>query len=217
MSSGEQQQLPRDPSGIYNNQGIEKQMAALSAANMAKIANRSAPGHAPAHSPNLNQSGSSSYFGGNSQIQQDRSESVSRDFSNVFPQSAPSMAASNPPSFPDTPSMSMNRPNLSAGNPQLQMHQKRRQFLHGLGTLMAQRNTPLPPGLTGVPYPQNYDPNNSPWKMLEVSPVEPGYIRIAGKDVDLYRLWCIVYQHGGGMKVRIISADLGALRYSGQI
>lgn len=53
--------------GIFHNPSLEKQMAALNAANIAKMANRSAPGSA--HSPVLAQS-SSSYFGGNSLLYQ---------------------------------------------------------------------------------------------------------------------------------------------------
>jgi SWI/SNF chromatin-remodeling complex subunit SWI1 len=52
--------------GMFHNPGLEKQMAALNAANIAKMANRSAPGSA--QSPVLAQS-SSGYFGGNSLLQ----------------------------------------------------------------------------------------------------------------------------------------------------
>jgi SWI/SNF chromatin-remodeling complex subunit SWI1 len=50
--------------GIFHNPSLEKQMAALNAANLAKMANRSAPGSA--QSPVLAQS----YFGGNSLLHQ---------------------------------------------------------------------------------------------------------------------------------------------------
>jgi SWI/SNF chromatin-remodeling complex subunit SWI1 len=53
--------------GIFHNPSLEKQMAALNAANIAKMANRSAPGSA--QSPVLAQS-SSGYFGGNSLLHQ---------------------------------------------------------------------------------------------------------------------------------------------------
>ena len=53
--------------GIFHNPSLEKQMAALNAANLAKMANRSAPGSA--QSPVLAQS-SSGYFGGNSLLHQ---------------------------------------------------------------------------------------------------------------------------------------------------
>ena len=53
--------------GIFHNPSLEKQMAALNAANIAKMANRSAPGSA--QSPVLAQS-SSGYLGGNSLLHQ---------------------------------------------------------------------------------------------------------------------------------------------------
>lgn len=53
-------------SGMFHNLSLEKQMAALNAANIAKMANRSAPGSA--QSPVLAQS--SGYFGGNSLLHQ---------------------------------------------------------------------------------------------------------------------------------------------------
>ena len=53
--------------GMFHNASLEKQMAALNAANLAKMANRSAPGSA--QSPVLAQS-SSGYFGGNSLLHQ---------------------------------------------------------------------------------------------------------------------------------------------------
>ena len=53
--------------GMFHNPSLEKQMAALNAANLAKMANRSAPGSA--QSPVLAQS-SSGYFGGNSLLHQ---------------------------------------------------------------------------------------------------------------------------------------------------
>ena len=83
------------------------------------------------------------------------------------------------------------------------LKQRRRSWLNGLATLMAQRNMPLPPQLTGVPFPPNFDPVNMPWKSLEVSQTDLGVIRLAGKDVDLFRLWGLVTQHGGGQGVRI--------------
>ncbi|EJF66597.1 hypothetical protein DICSQDRAFT_46065 [Dichomitus squalens LYAD-421 SS1] len=81
------------------------------------------------------------------------------------------------------------------------LKQRRRTWLNGLAQLMAQRNMPLPPQLTGVPFPPNFDPANMPWKSLEVSSTDLGVIRLAGKDVDLFRLWGLVTQHGGGQGV----------------
>jgi hypothetical protein len=71
--------LPRHAAGVGDRDGdprhvpqpgIEKQMEALNAANIAKMVNRSAPGSA--QSPVLAQS-SSSYFGGNSLLHQSNS------------------------------------------------------------------------------------------------------------------------------------------------
>ncbi|KAI1797771.1 hypothetical protein LXA43DRAFT_876851 [Ganoderma leucocontextum] len=84
---------------------------------------------------------------------------------------------------------------------QQEVLRRKRSWLNGLASLMAQRGMPLPPQLTGVPFPPNYDPANMPWKSLEVSPADLGVIRLAGKDVDLYRLWGLVTQNGGGQLV----------------
>ncbi|KAI0639294.1 hypothetical protein C8Q77DRAFT_1046559 [Trametes polyzona] len=79
--------------------------------------------------------------------------------------------------------------------------QRKRNWLNGLATLMIQRQMALPPQLTGVPFPPTYDPVNMPWKSLEVSPTDLGVVRLAGKDVDLYKLWGLIVQAGGGQKV----------------
>lgn len=83
--------------------------------------------------------------------------------------------------------------------------QKKRQFLHGLANITLQRGMPLPPQVTGVPYPPAYDPSTSPWRNLEYSNTDIGVVRLAGKDVDLYKLWAIVQQAGGGVKVSMVS------------
>lgn len=66
---------------------------------------------------------------------------------------------------------------------------------------------PLPPNLTGVPYPNGYDPSNSPWKNLEVSTNDIGAIRLAGRDLDLFKLWGTVFQNGGGRSVCLHKVD----------
>lgn len=78
--------------------------------------------------------------------------------------------------------------------------QKQRGFLSSLAACHNSRGAPLPPGLTGVPYPPNYDPNNSRWKNIE-SAGEPGFFRLGGKDIELMKLWAIVLQFGGSAKV----------------
>ena len=89
---------------------------------------------------------------------------------------------------------------------QLTPQQRRKQFLYGLANVMLQRGVPLPPELTGIPYPPTFDPSTSPWRSLEVSNADHGVIRLAGKDVDLYRFWAIVQQAGGSTKVRFINS-----------
>ena len=229
-------------SGMFHNLNLEKQMAALNAANIAKMANRSAPGSA--QSPVLAQS-SSGYFGGNSLLHQSngsmtaqnltipspsdqhlQSSSLS-DFSahstqqqggnpgitnfqqnvNVQPPNNMSIgmstSAGSQNAFPDPNNRSTPVPTQQAA--QMQQMQKRRQFIQTLGSLMVQRGQPLPQALTGVPIPAGIDPNTSPWRNLEPSQTEVGAIRLAGKDFDLYRFFGIVFQNGGGMKVRILS------------
>ena len=85
---------------------------------------------------------------------------------------------------------------------QQSLQQRKRQFLQGLGNLMLQRGVPLPPQLTGIPYPPTFDPSTSPWRSLELSNTDMGVVRLANKDVDLYRLWGLVLQTGGSAKVR---------------
>ncbi|KAG7099359.1 hypothetical protein E1B28_001215 [Marasmius oreades] len=72
-------------------------------------------------------------------------------------------------------------------------------FLNGLASFMAKQNTPLPPTLTGVPVP-NYDPSTSMFNEIESS-AEPGSFRLAGKDVDMFRLWGTVLQRGGSAMI----------------
>ena len=90
-------------------------------------------------------------------------------------------------------------------NPAMQQsHQTRkRNFLNGLGNVMLQRGMPLPPQLTGVQPPQTYDISASPWRSLDVSTADIGVVRLAGKDVDLFKLWALVQQAGGSAKVRL--------------
>lgn len=99
----------------------------------------------------------------------------------------------NPP-FLD-PAMSHSTP-ARTHNQGTSLKQRQQSFLHGLHSIMAKRNTPLPPSLTGIAS-ANYDPSTSPWSMIESSG-EVGSFRLAGKDVDLFKLWGLVFQNGGG-------------------
>ncbi|KAJ3561107.1 hypothetical protein NP233_g10398 [Leucocoprinus birnbaumii] len=80
------------------------------------------------------------------------------------------------------------------------LKQRQQNFLNGLAGVMAKRNTPLPPTLTGIPTP-NYDPNNSPWSYIEPS-AEIGSFRLANQDVSLFKLWGLVMQHGGAQALK---------------
>lgn len=91
---------------------------------------------------------------------------------------------------------------MNPQNSQLPPQQRRKQFLYGLGNVMLQRGVPLPPQLTGIPYPPTYDPSASPWRTLDISNTDVGVVRLAGKEVDLYKLWALVQQAGGSAKVR---------------
>lgn len=111
--------------------------------------------------------------------------------------------------FPQQPNQSfsdpMSQPNPAARAPQqntLSLKQRQRNFLTGLANVMNTRNMPLPQALTG--FPSSYDPVNSPWKVIEPTPGEVGSFRLAGKDVDMFKLWGTVFQLGGGQKVRLV-------------
>jgi hypothetical protein len=86
-------------------------------------------------------------------------------------------------------------------NPQQQ--RQRQAFLHGLATFMSHRNNPLPPNVTGVPVP-NFDPNTTVWKALEPG-TEIGTFKLAGKNIDLFRLFNLALQAGGSNKVSLTS------------
>jgi SWI/SNF chromatin-remodeling complex subunit SWI1 len=85
--------------------------------------------------------------------------------------------------------------------PQLQ-HKK--QFLNGLAQVHLARKDPLPPALTGISYPAGFDPTQSRWKSLESSQTELGSVMLAGKPVDLYKLWATVSGGGGWLKVSTV-------------
>ncbi|GJE86009.1 ARID/BRIGHT DNA binding domain-containing protein [Phanerochaete sordida] len=188
-------QPPVSPDGALSFNNLDpytaKQMAALQATSLAKAGNRYAPGGGTS---------ASSYFGGLSTHQLPRTDSSS---------SAPELA-SFPPSIsaqqqgaqgPSLPSNNMqNMQNMQNMNPAVQQ-QRRKQFLIGLGNVMLQRNVPLPPQLTGMPYPPGYDPSTSPWRSLEVSNADIGVFRLAGKDIDMFRLWAVVSSAGGSGKL----------------
>ncbi|KAL4243558.1 hypothetical protein ABKN59_001121 [Abortiporus biennis] len=185
-----QQPLPQngtpDPSMPFNlDPYTAKQMALLQATSLAKAGNRSAPGGT-----------SASYFGGMSLNNSSRPDSSSPQDMNAAP------APGGLPNFqgqsqqPSSPQATL----MNAAAMQQSQHQRKRSFLNGMANIMMQRRMPLPPALTGMQTP-GYDPNTSPWRSLEINPTELGTIRIAGRDVDLYKLWALVLQVGGGQKL----------------
>ncbi|KAJ7786105.1 hypothetical protein B0H16DRAFT_1489168 [Mycena metata] len=125
-------------------------------------------------------------------------------------------AAGHPSFSPQGPNPGMNasfndsmaHPNAAARNPTNpaqagSIKQRQAGFLNGLARIMISRNTPLPPALTGIDTP-SYDPASTHWKVLE--PVEVGVFRLAGRDIDLFKLWGLVFQNGGGA---VLSRDNG--------
>jgi SWI/SNF chromatin-remodeling complex subunit SWI1 len=189
-----------------------KQMAALNAASMLRNASRSiAPSSHSASGVN-----SAPFLGGITSINTTIPPlSTGQETANPGPISGPLnfQSSSNHPSNQPNhsvfsePTMSQTNPasrNMAQGPPNnAAMAAKLRQkgFLVGLANVMSSRGTPLPPHLTGVPYPAGYDPTNSPWKALEPSQTETGSFRLAGKDVNLFKLWGLVFQSGGGTKM----------------
>ncbi|RDB28970.1 SWI/SNF chromatin-remodeling complex subunit sol1 [Hypsizygus marmoreus] len=191
---------PFDPSPYFNNLDptqAAKQMAALSAASQARIAN-SRP------TPLLNPPGgtnSAPFLGGITApsypaANYDPSSGSSATHATFQAPNAQSLpSSSNPASFLD-PSMAHQTRNTPQNTT---LKQRQQGFLNGLANVMASRGTPLPPAITGVPAP-NYDPNTSQWKSLEPSS-EVGFFRLAGKDINLFKLWGSVFQSGGGHAV----------------
>jgi SWI/SNF chromatin-remodeling complex subunit SWI1 len=187
-----------------------KQMASLNAVGLARIA-KVPPGPSAAH-PQLPQSGggagSGSYLGAMPINGHDNTSmnpyAVSPTFPNFQAPNSGAMTQQQQSSLQGN--LSMGDPNMGANRqqpPAATLQHRQRNFLNGLTTVMSARNTPLPPALTGVPNAQ-YDPNTSPWKALEPSPTEIGAFRLAGKDVDLFRLWGLVFQAGGHAKVCLV-------------
>lgn len=181
-----------------------KQMASLSAVGLARVA-KVPPGPSAVH-PQAPQSGS--YIGnmGSNGMPSGHDNSGANLFNGM-------QSYTNMPSQNNASMQSQQQNNLAnlqmAGNPAMgaqpsaaTVKQRQRNFLNGLTTVMAARGTPLPPTLTGIPNP-DFNPQNSPWKTLEVSN-EVGAFRLGGKDVDLFKLWGLVFQAGGHDKVRVM-------------
>jgi SWI/SNF chromatin-remodeling complex subunit SWI1 len=192
-----------DPSPYLNSLDptqAAKQMAALSAASQARIANSRPP---PSQ---LNLSGgtnSAPFLGG---INTPQYTALNHDIMPSSSTATPAFQMPNNHGLPPTPNpasfLDSPQPSASTRNPphpSTSLKQRQQGFLQGLANVMAKRNTPLPPALTGIPV-QNYDPATSPWKTIEPSS-EIGSFRLAGKDIDLFKLWGLVFQNGGGSVV----------------
>ncbi|KAJ3936362.1 MAG: hypothetical protein NXY57DRAFT_985972 [Lentinula lateritia] len=100
--------------------------------------------------------------------------------------------------FPNQPllerSMSQN-PAPRPSQPSNTFKEKSSNFIYSLATVFAKRNQPLPPSLTGIPTP-TYDPINSPFKDIEAGS-EHGSFRLAGKDINIFHLWTMIWHRGG--------------------
>jgi SWI/SNF chromatin-remodeling complex subunit SWI1 len=166
-------------------------MAALNAANQARLAaNTRAP-------PTSSGTNTATYPSGNPDLLNNMNNPANFQIPNNHGMTSVSNSIVNT-SFLDP---AMAQPNAAPNPAQATVHIRQRQqvFLNGLANVMAKRNTPLPPALTGLPTP-NYDPTNSPWKLIEPSS-EVGSFRLAGKDVNLFKLWGLVQHNGGGHAV----------------
>lgn len=195
------------------NPAAAKQFAALNAAGLARRAQTTRPSPLPGNPS------SSSFLGGGINHRQSPSPAPGHDhLSAMSPQGRLSLQAQSlahqqpapnqPANFSPSPSDFMSsagqlpiRQNQQQLNPQHKARQ--RQFLATLANFHMARKDPLPPALTGVPYPPGFDPNQSKWKSLESSPTEPGSVMLAGKPVDLFKLWAAVNSGGGWAKVSI--------------
>ncbi|KAJ3788965.1 hypothetical protein GGU10DRAFT_425893 [Lentinula aff. detonsa] len=91
-------------------------------------------------------------------------------------------------------SMSQN-PATRPNQPSNTFKEKSNSFILSLATVFAKRNQPLPPALTGIPTP-SYDPINSPFKDIEPGS-EHGSFRLAGKDINIFHLWTLIWHRGG--------------------
>ncbi|KAH0590556.1 hypothetical protein H2248_000698 [Termitomyces sp. 'cryptogamus'] len=188
-----------DASSYFNNMDptqAAKQMAALSAASQARIANTRPTPFLNSQSgtnsaPSLGGTNPPGYLSSNYDLS---SGSSTQQPTFQMPNNHP---PSTSPSLIDPMSQSIPRtvPPANGTN----FAQRRQGFLTGLANVMSSMGTPLPPALTGVPSP-NFDPNSSRWKHLELSS-EIGTIRLAGRDVGLFQLWGIVFRNGGGQAV----------------
>ncbi len=202
------------------NPAAAKQFALLNAAGLARRAQTTRPSPLPGGPT------SASFLGGGLHQQQSPSPAPGHDpLSALSPQGRLSLQAQSlahqqsvPNQQPANFSPSSSDPFMSSAGqlPIRQSHQqlnpqhknKQRQFLGTLANFHLARKDPLPPTLTGIPYPPDFNPSQSKWRTLESSPTEAGSVMLAGKPVDLFKLWAAVNTGGGWAKVSIITVRL---------
>jgi SWI/SNF chromatin-remodeling complex subunit SWI1 len=185
-----------DPTaGFFNMDPAQaaRQMAALNSAGQARLANSRAAS-ASTSAPYLGNMNAAAYSSGNPDL---LNNSLNGPANFQIPNNQTIGAAVNT-SFLD-PTMAQPGAARNPTQAAVQLRQRQVAFLNGLANIMSKRNTPLPPALTGVPTP-DYDHTNSPWKLIEPSS-EVGSFRLAGKDVNLFKLWGLVQHNGGGHAV----------------
>ncbi|KAF9475617.1 hypothetical protein BDN70DRAFT_883498 [Pholiota conissans] len=191
---------PLDSSAFhFDSPHVAKQMAALTAANQARIAQNSRIAGSPLP-PNGTSSGS--YLGVNN------SHSFPPASHDLLTNSANGHANFGMPNtygLPQAPNSTSSASFLDATmsqanavrNQSLSLKQRQQGFLQTLNNVFKRR--PLPPQLTGIPNP-DYDPSQTPWGILELSK-EVGTVVLAGKEVNLFKLWGIVHSSGGSQAV----------------
>ncbi|KAI9462395.1 hypothetical protein BJY52DRAFT_1256693 [Lactarius psammicola] len=184
------------------NPAAAKQFAALNAAGLARRAQTTRPSPLPGGPT------SASFLGGGLHQQQSPSPAPGHDpLSALSPQGPLSVPNQQPANFspsssdPFMPSAGQLPIRQSQQQLNPQHKNKQRQFLGTLANFHLARKDPLPPALTGIPYPPGFDPTQSKWKSLESSPTEPGSVMLAGKPVDLFKLWAAVNTGGGFAKL----------------
>jgi len=85
------------------------------------------------------------------------------------------------------------------GAPHDQITPQKAALVRGITQTALSRGVHLPPAFSGIQDP-NYNPATSPFAWLEI--VDIGVIRLGGKDVDIIKLFNLVFSRGGYNKVR---------------
>ncbi|KAE9410945.1 hypothetical protein BT96DRAFT_983617 [Gymnopus androsaceus JB14] len=107
-----------------------------------------------------------------------------------------SPASNQPPHEQNQPPAPLSEPPMLQNARNANVYKERAHgFIVSIASLFAKRNQPLPPALTGIPAP-NYDSLTSPFKDIEPGS-EPGFFRLAAKEINMFQLWTMVWQRGG--------------------